>query len=52
MSSEHGHGDGWLDKPRNVKLLMGVFYVLCAVTILAEFVIHKHPEHPIEKWFG
>ncbi len=50
--SDHGQGGGWLDDPRNVDRLLRVFYVLCALTIAAELLIHKHAEHPAESWFG
>ena len=42
------HGDGWLDDPANVKKLLRVFYVLCGVVLLSEFLIHKHGEHELE----
>ena len=30
------------DNPRNVKLLLAVFYAICFLLIIADFVIHRH----------
>ena len=30
------------DDPRNVSRLLRVFYVLCAVVLVADFVVHRH----------
>jgi len=40
------------DKPRNVTRLLRVFYVICALLVGADFVIHRHIEHPIEEVYG
>ena len=32
----------FFDKPKNVKRLMTVFYSLCVILVLADFVIHRH----------
>ena len=50
----HGHHEvkepvGWMDKPDIVKRLFMIFYVICGVLFLAEFVLmgtenaHPHP---------
>ncbi len=52
------HGDGELDDPKRVTLLLRVFYAACGVVLLSEFLIHKHGEHPLEEtpffhgWYG
>ena len=52
----HGHHEvkepvGWMDKPDIVKRLFMIFYVICGVLFLAEFVLmgteNAHP-HPLE----
>jgi len=43
---------GWMDKPDVVKRLFTVFYVICGLLFLAEFVIlgtENHHPHPLEE---
>ena len=37
------------DNPKNVTLLLRVFYVLCAVLMLLDFVVHRHIYTELEK---
>jgi len=37
------------DKPRNVQRLMRGFYAICAVLVLADFVVHRHISTALEK---
>ncbi len=30
------------DNPRNVKLLLAVFYTICVLLVVADFLIHRH----------
>ena len=46
--SEHHHSDGWFDKPENVKKMLKVFYVICALLVLVDFVVHRHIYHDWE----
>ena len=46
---EHRHV---FDNPANVRLLLRVFYVICALLVLVEFVFHRHVSHPFENLFG
>ena len=43
---------GWMDKPETVKRLFTVFYVVCALLVLAELLLlgaeNAHP-HPLEE---
>ncbi len=53
MSEHHGHRpegerDYFLDKPGNVKMLINVFYVICAVLVVLGFVLHQEHHHPWE----
>lgn len=40
------------DKPKNVNRLLQVFYALCVGLVLMDFVVHRHVEHPWERFFG
>ena len=40
------------DKPRNVKILLYILYLSCAVLILLDFVVHRHVTHPWEQLLG
>ena len=42
----------WLDQPRNVKRLWRGFLAVLALTVLAELVVHLHPQFEIESVFG
>ncbi len=36
------------DKPENVKIFLGGFYVFLVVLLIIDFLIHKHNEFPWE----
>jgi hypothetical protein len=38
----------FFDKPRNVKILMQVFYVCCAILVALDFVINRYTYHALE----
>ena len=42
----------WLDEPRNVKRLWRGFLVVLALTVLAELLVHLHPQFELESVFG
>ena len=42
----------WLDVPRNVKRLWRGFLVVLALLVLAEGLVHMHPQFGIESVFG
>ena len=42
----------FFDDPGNVKKVLRVFYVICAVLLLADFVIHRHVYHEWEGLWG
>ncbi len=46
--SEHHHSDGWFDKPENVRKLLRVFYVICGLLVLVDFIVHRHVYHDWE----
>ena len=54
--SEHRPGSGerqhvW-DNPRNVRLFLRAFYVLCALLLVLDLFVHRHVEHPLERLLG
>jgi hypothetical protein len=54
MSERHGPDERqhiW-DKPENVSRLLTVFYLLCVILVLLDFVVHRHVAHPWERFFG
>lgn len=51
-SSSPRDASHWLDKPRNVKRLWRGFLVVLALTVLAELLVHLHPQFEIESVFG
>ena len=32
----------FFDKPENIKRVLNVFYTLCVILVLADFVVHRH----------
>lgn len=40
------------DNPRNVKILLYALYVICAILILLDFVVHRHVTHSWEQLLG
>ncbi|GGK68453.1 hypothetical protein [Amphritea balenae] len=48
MSDKHHSDDGWFDKPENVKKMLKVFYVVCALLVLVDFIVHRHIYHDWE----
>lgn len=40
---------GFFDKPENVSKMLKVFYVICALLVAADFVVHRHIYHDWEK---
>ncbi|WP_432473401.1 hypothetical protein [Amphritea sp. HPY] len=47
MSDNHD-SDGWFDKPENVRKLLKVFYVICGLLVLVDFIVHRHIYHDWE----
>ncbi len=40
------------DKPENVNRFLRVFYLLCLVLVVLDFVVHRHVAHPWERFLG
>lgn len=39
----------WLDKPKNIKIVLYVFYAFCLALVVADFIVHRHTYHDWEK---
>ncbi len=42
----------WLDKPKNINLIVYTLYIVCAALLVADFIYHKHSYFNFENWFG
>ena len=40
------------DNPRNVKRAIYALYTVCTLSLLADFFVHRHVDHPWEALFG
>ena len=40
------------DDPRNVKRAIYALYALCGISVIGEFVVHRHVDHPWEGIFA
>lgn len=39
---------GFFDKPENIKKMLKVFYVICVLLVVADFIVHRHIYHDWE----
>ena len=49
MDNEKIH---FFDKPRNIQLVLKIFYASCVALLLLDFVIHRHVYHGWENLWG
>lgn len=47
--AEQNEPEGFFDKPENISKMLKVFYVVCALLVVADFVVHRHIYHDWEK---
>lgn len=40
--------DGFFDKPENIRKMLKVFYVICGMLLVADFIVHRHIYHSWE----
>lgn len=55
MSKPHpraGERERWLDRKENVDKVYWGVWVLCALLLAIEPLVHKHGEFAFENWFG
>ncbi len=48
MAEQH-EPDGFFDKPENIQKILRVFYVVCGLLVIADFLVHRHIYHSWEK---
>lgn len=46
--AEDGEEKYFFDEPKNIKKVLKVFYVICALLVLADFIVHRHIYHSWE----
>lgn len=39
---------GYFDKPENIQKMLKVFYVLCGLLVIVDFIVHRHIYHDWE----
>lgn len=39
---------GYFDKPENIQKMLKVFYVLCGLLVIIDFIVHRHIYHDWE----
>jgi hypothetical protein len=47
MSQESNKQD-FFDKPENIQKILRVFYVICVLLVVVDFVVHRHIYHDWE----
>lgn len=47
MSNEQNKPD-FFDKKENIDKIINVFYVMCALLVIADFIVHRHIYHDWE----
>jgi hypothetical protein len=46
--AEQQEPSGFFDKPENISKMLKVFYVVCALLVIADFIVHRHIYHDWE----
>ncbi|GGI82850.1 hypothetical protein [Shewanella gelidii] len=46
--AEQENSSAFFDKPENIQKLLRVFYVICALLVIVDFVVHRHIYHDWE----
>ena len=42
----------FFDKPENIKKMKYIFYLVLAVFVLVDFVVHRHVTYEFEEFYG
>ena len=50
--SNSNEAPGFFEKPGTIKLLWILLYAVCALTLVPEFFIHRHPHFAYDSYFG
>jgi len=47
MAEQH-EPKGFFDKPENISKMLKVFYVICVLLVVVDFIVHRHIYHSWE----
>jgi hypothetical protein len=47
MAEQH-EPKGFFEKPENISKMLKVFYVICVLLVVADFIVHRHIYHSWE----
>ena len=42
MNDKHHQAEGFFYQPKTIQWILRVFYALCIVLVLADFIVHRH----------
>jgi len=48
MAEQKHEKDDFFDKPENIRKMLRVFYVICALLVIVDFIVHRHIYHDWE----
>lgn len=46
--AEQNEPKDFFDKPQNIRKMLKVFYVVCGLLVVADFIVHRHIYHDWE----
>ncbi len=46
--AEQNESKGFFEQPDNISKMLKVFYVICVLLIIADFIVHRHVYHSWE----
>jgi len=49
MQISDKHTGGWADRPEIRQRIRNVLYVVCTLLVVADFVVNRHTDMPLEK---
>ena len=49
MNTSDNETTGWADRPAIRQRIRNVLYVICALLVVADFLVHRHTVMPLEK---
>ncbi len=52
MDNHSSDNPSFFDKPENIKKMLRVFYVICALLVAADVIVHRHTYHTFERLWG
>lgn len=49
MAEQNDDTKGFFDKPENIRKLLKIFYGICILLVMVDFIVHRHIYHSWEK---